>query len=83
MVMIPDPDLTVPFRLRLTAPRFIALLVVATMPARFTAEEAVAVNPFVKVLTSVVLSPKVTTPVFKKVVAVPEIWLLEPVSLTA
>ena len=81
--MIPDPDLTVPSKARVTAPRVILVFVVATVPARFT-PEAVAISPLVKVLTSVILSPKVTPPVFKKVVAVPEeIWLLEPVSLTA
>jgi hypothetical protein len=56
--------------------------VVATIPARFTVK-TVAVNPFVKVLVSVVLSPKVTPPVFKKVVKAPEIRLLDPVRFTA
>ena len=82
IVMAPEPDFTIPFWLRLTVPRVILLFVVATVPARFTVE-AVAISPLVKVLTSVVLSPKVTTPVFKKVVRAPEIKLFDPIRLTA
>lgn len=83
MVMVPEPDLTVLSAAKVTAPRFIALLVVATVPARVTGE-AVAVRPFVKVLILELLLPNVTPPVFRNVVEVPEeIWLLAPVKFTA
>ena len=50
-------------------PRFITVLVVAMVPARFKRELLVAVRPPAKVSTSVVWSPKVVIPVLFRVVA--------------
>ena len=82
MFATPEPVLIVAFWTKVTLPRFIGELDVATVPASETSE-ATAVKPLVKVVLSVELSPNVTVPRLLKTVGLAEeTMLLVPINAT-
>ena len=70
VVIVPLPLCKVVEVVSTELPRFIVLLVVAMVPARFKSEAVVAVNPPAKVRESVIWSPRVVVPVLFRVVVV-------------
>ena len=76
MVIEPEPDSTPPFSFRVTLPRFMVVLEVPMVPARFTLPR-IAVRPPTKVLESPELLPKVTDPLLLKTVGVKKLTVFD------
>ena len=75
-LIAPVPLLNVAAAVMLVAPKSICVSVVSTMPAMLVPLAAVVSKPPVKVLVSPAPLPRVTVPVFRKVVSVVKVLIV-------